>query len=434
MDKYFNYHMHSTYSNVSTTDSVTNIECLIKKSIELGQNSFCVTEHGNLLSKYETSFLCKKYKIKQIVGAEFYFVRDRLKEVDGSSIDKKTKLPTKIKDKTNAHIIMIAKNRNGYEQLNTISSWANIDGFYAKPRIDLALINKYVNENDVIITTACCAGFVAKYGTDIISEFQRFIDAGNFYIEFQAHNTDKQKEHNTIILEYAKSHNIPTTIACDTHIITEEDELYRNLLLRRKNQVYEDESGWFLDYPSVEELIYRTEMQGIIPTDLIMESLKNTNTIASQCEEYDITEYSLKIPIPLHYKNMSIEERTEIFKNIVYMELEKYMESDEYARDNKQLYLDTVEYELGEIIGCSTQDYFLLNYELIKRGKELGGVLTKTSRGSASCFLVNMLLGFTAMDRLQFNLPLLPERFLTKERILSAKTPPDELTSSIIEK
>ena len=245
MDKYFNYHMHSTYSNVSTTDSVTNIECLIKKSIELGQDSFCVTEHGNLLSKYETSFLCKKYKIKQIVGAEFYFVRDRLKEVDGSSIDKKTKLPTKIKDKTNAHIIMIAKNRNGYEQLNTISSWANIDGFYAKPRIDLALINKYVNENDVIITTACCAGFVAKYGTDIISEFQRFIDAGNFYIEFQAHNTDKQKEYNKIILEYAKSHNIPTTIACDTHIITEEDELYRNLLLRRKNQVYEDESGWY---------------------------------------------------------------------------------------------------------------------------------------------------------------------------------------------
>ena len=165
-----------------------------------------------------------------------------------------------------------------------------------------------------------------------------------------------------------------------------------------------------------------------------MESLENTNSIASQCEQYDITEYSLKIPVPLQYKNISLEERTEIFKNIVYMELEKYMESDEYAKNNKQLYLDTIAYELGEIIGCNTQDYFLLNYELIKRGKELGGVLTKTSRGSASCFLVNMLLAFTAMDRLQFNLPLLPERFLTKERILSAKTPPDELTSSIIEK
>lgn len=189
-----------------------------------------------------------------------------------------------------------------------------------------------------------------------------------------------------------------------------------------------------LDFPSYEELCYRAETQAIIPTNLIMESLENTNIIASQCEEYDITAYSLKIPVPLQYKNLSLEDRTKIFKDIVYMELEKYIESDEYAKNNRQLYLDTIEYELGEIIGCNTQDYFLLNYELIKRGKELGGVLTKTSRGSASCFLVNMLLGFTAMDRLQFNLPLLPERFLTKERILSAKTPPDELTSSIIEK
>jgi DNA polymerase III alpha subunit len=434
MDKYFNYHMHSTYSNASTTDSVTNIESLIKRAIELGQDSFCITEHGNMLSKYETSFLCKKYKIKQIVGAEFYFVKDRLKETESTAINKKTKLPTKIKDRTNSHIIMIAKNRNGYEQLNTISSWANIDGFYGKPRIDLDLINKYVNENDVIITTACCSGFVAKYGIEIIQEFKRFIDAGNFYLEFQTHNTKKQIEYNKIVLEYAKEHNIPTTIACDTHIITEEDELYRNLLLKRKNIVYESEENWYLDFPSYEELCYRAEMQAIIPTNLIMESLENTNIIASQCEEYDITAYSLKIPVPLQYKNLSLEDRTKIFKDIVYMELEKYIESDEYAKNNRQLYLDTIEYELGEIIGCNTQDYFLLNYELIKRGKELGGVLTKTSRGSASCFLVNMLLGFTAMDRLQFNLPLLPERFLTKERILSAKTPPDELTSSIIEK
>ena len=80
------------------------------------------------------------------------------------------------------------------------------------------------------------------------------------------------------------------------------------------------------------------------------------------------------------------------------------------------------------------QDYFLLNYEIIKRGKELGGKLTYTSRGSAPCYITNKFLGFTSIDRLQFNLPLIPQRFMTKERILLSHTSPDEFTSSIIEK
>ena len=75
-----------------------------------------------------------------------------------------------------------------------------------------------------------------------------------------------------------------------------------------------------------------------------------------------------------------------------------------------------------------------MNSFIVKRAKELGGVLTKTSRGSAGCYIVNMLLHFTSMDRLQFNLPLLPERFMTKETVLLSMSAPDELTSSIIEK
>lgn len=246
---YFNYHLHTTYSNVSTIDSTNSVESMIIRAKELGQTSFTVSEHGNMISKYESASLCKDkkkgYNMKHICSVEAYFVKDRLAEIETDKIDKKTKLPTRVKDNTNAHMILIAKNYNGYKQLNTILSYANINGFYSKARIDFDLINRYVNENDVIITTSCVSGFVAKYGTEIIPEFQRFIDAGNFYIEFQAHNTDKQKEYNKIILDYAIEHNIPTTVACDTHIINENDDIFRDLLLRRKGIRYEEESGWY---------------------------------------------------------------------------------------------------------------------------------------------------------------------------------------------
>lgn len=432
--EYFNYHMHSTYSNVSTMDSTNSVESLVIRAKELGQTAFTLSEHGNMISKYESANMCKKYKLKHICAVEAYFVKDRLAETETETIDKKTKLPTRVKDKTNAHMVLIAKTQKGHKQLNTILSYANIDGFYNRARIDLELINKYVDEKDVIITTACCGGFVAKYGIEIISEFQRFIDAGNFYIEFQAHNTEKQKTYNEIILKYAIENNIPTTVACDTHLINENDDIFRALLLKRKGIRYEEEDGWYLDYPSGEELAYRFEIQNVIPASLIMESFRNTLKIAEECETYDITEYSLKIPIAKPFRHLTNEQRKDKLMEILRAELEDYYSRDEFASNNKQLYEDALVYESGEIFGCETHDYFLSNYLIIKRAKELGGILTKTSRGSAGCYISNMLLHFTAMDKFQFNLPLLPERFMTKERLLLSHSAPDELTSSIIEK
>ena len=425
MNKYEILHCHTTYSNASTIDSTLSIQSLANRIKEIGGTALCITEHGNMLSKFDANITAKKNGLKFIQGCEFYFVKDRLAETEGKTIDKKTKLPAMIKDGTNSHMIMLAKNQNGVIAMNRLISYANIDGFYYKPRIDFDLINKFVNEEDVIITTACIGSFINKYEFDIINEFDRFIKAGNFFLEIQAHNTKEQKEFNKKLVALAKEKNIPLTFGTDSHAVTEDDELYRDLLLKRKNIVYDDEQGWYLDMPTLEEAKFRLFEQSILSEDEINECLNNTNKIVESISNYDISEYHLRDPVQKKYKEYDIEKRFEILKDIVYNEFNKYCEIDEYANTNRLKYIDEIEYELNEIHGCSMQDYFLLNYEIIKRGKELGGKLTYTSRGSAPCYITNKFLGFTSIDRLQFNLPLIPQRFMTKERILLSHTAPD---------
>ncbi len=147
MNKYEILHCHTTYSNASTIDSTLSVQSLANRIKEIGGTALCITEHGNMLSKFDANIIAKKNGLKFIQGCEFYFVKDRLAETEGKTIDKKTKLPAMIKDGTNSHMIMLAKNQNGVIAMNRLISYANIDGFYYKPRIDFDLINPLFVQN-----------------------------------------------------------------------------------------------------------------------------------------------------------------------------------------------------------------------------------------------------------------------------------------------
>ena len=137
MLNYQNYHKHSYYSNIRTSDSVVSYEQYAKKAVEYGQKIISSVEHGSQGRYIECYELAKQYDLKFLFGTEAYFVKDRTE-----------------KDKTNAHIVVLAKNENGRQCINEALSEANISGFYYQPRLDNELLFS-LPKDDVWITSAC---------------------------------------------------------------------------------------------------------------------------------------------------------------------------------------------------------------------------------------------------------------------------------------
>ena len=230
--RYNNYHKHDTYGNIRALDSITKPMEYIKRAKELDGDKaiFFSTNHGYQGNIYEYYTLCKENNIKLIGGVEAYYVHDRFE-----------------KDKSNYHLVIIAKNKDGFKQINKIMSEANLTGYYYKPRIDDKLLFS-LNPNDVVITSACIASRLRdKKGAEewIIKMKKYFGDS--FYLEVQNHNVDIQKEYNKRLLEYANKYKIKIIHANDSHYIYPEDSKYRDLFLKAKGIIYEEENSFILD-------------------------------------------------------------------------------------------------------------------------------------------------------------------------------------------
>ena len=185
-----NYHRHTCYSNIFTPDSAAKNEEYAKRAVELGHKIISSVEHGFQGYYFETFELAKKYNLKCVIGAEAYWVKDRQKEYSTNTTNKNGEEVFQ-KDKSNHHIIILAKNNNGREALNDILSEASITGYYYKPRVDLDLLLSLPPE-DVFITTACIAFSGYDDVDDIILKLHNHFK-NNFMLEIQYHNTDKQK-------------------------------------------------------------------------------------------------------------------------------------------------------------------------------------------------------------------------------------------------
>ena len=224
-----NYHRHSMYTNIRISDSTARNEDYAKRAQELGHGIISSVEHGfqgRYIEGYEYG---KQYGLKFLFGTEAYWVKDRLE-----------------KDRTNAHIVLLAKNENGRQAINDILAEANITGYYYQPRLDLSLILS-LPKDDVWVTTACIAFW--KYNDDqIVLDLHKHFGR-NFFLEVQYHNTESQKQLNKKILDLANRYNIQTIMGCDSHYITEDKAWERDEYIKSSGIVYEDEQGWYLDYP-----------------------------------------------------------------------------------------------------------------------------------------------------------------------------------------
>lgn len=427
-----NYHKHTTWSNLVQIDSATSVEDFMKVSDSYGCKCYFSGEHGypgEWLKMYD---ICKstqsestreKMGIKNPINfrysVEAYWVKDKDKIYTEQYQDKKGKTQTREKkDNANCHIVIVARTYNAMRKLNYISSCAHVDGFYWKPRIDLKLLYE-LDKDDVYVTSACVAGWKYEDAEDVwLDIWKHFGDS--FFLEYQTHYTEKQKEINKKIYNMSRKYGIQTIIGLDTHYISDEDSVKRDNLLKRKNIRYEEEFGWHMDFPNGVEVYNRMMNQGIIPPDEILYAMMNTHVFVSGCQDltYDT---GFKIPILDEYKNYDYEQRAEILKNILEERYQK--EDDEHRTEDRK---EGMLYEFGEIRDSGTVDYFLDNNALVSLAvNKYNGQLTTTSRGSASSYYSSKVLGFTTIDRFEAEVPIYPERFITKERILSSHQMPD---------
>lgn len=442
-EHFVNYHSHKSWTNASIiADCPLLYEDYINRAIELGQSVITSVEHGFqgnywLLNEeiLKKNIELRKRRLrgeenvprdlKFVFGTEAYWVKDRHE-----------------KDRSNCHMIILAKNENGRQAINYMLSIANEDGiFNRRPRIDFELIED-LPANDVFITTACI-GYWNKYEDieDITLRFyNKFKD--NFMLEVQCHNTYQQKELNKRIIDMHKKYGINIICGLDTHVIntnspySDNDIKRRDKILEYKNIHYSDEEGWYMDYPDVMTIVKRFKEQNVLNNEEIKLAIKNTSIIEGFDELklggleiiQDGNSFYLDAPIkmPTLYKDLTIDERNKIFKNIINEEWKKYAKAENIIKEDFPKYIQGIRYEVGEIIKCKMADYFLLHYKPMKDGVEkYGGKITKRGRGSGVSYFINTLLGFSKVDRFKTPIKLYPERFITADRILKAKAIPD---------
>ena len=407
-----NYHKHTSLSNVYTKDSpIVHKDYWDELKKRYGEQEciYTTVEHGWAGNYFKTYDDLEKYNkknntnIKFVFGTEAYWVTNRHEE-----------------DKSNCHIILLARNDNGRKAINKIISIANKDGYYYRPRIDLELINM-LPPKDIMITTACIAFWNKYKNIDDIVQYlaDRF---KYFYLEVQSHNTESQKELNKHIITMHNELNIPIIAGVDSHVITVNQMTDRDDLLESAHISYEDEDGWYMDYPSYEILFDRFKKQGILENEEIKEAIDNTNVIF----KFDKIELdrSLKVPIIKSLKNKTQEERNKIFEGIIKDEWKK--QKWDINQNKYDEYIKEIKHDIKEIEACNMADYFILSYYIMKYGQEkYGGILTPTGRGSAVSMYLNKLLRLTKVDKVNSPVLMYSERFLTKERVLDSHTPPD---------
>lgn len=391
-----------------TPDTHIRCEEYVKRAVELGHTTYFTTNHGTGGDIFEAKTICDKYGIRCLFGVEGYIVPNPLE-----------------KDSRNYHIIIIPTTNKARKKVNLITSRANEEGFYYKPRIfveDLLTLDK----NDVYITTACVAGLLRdddSYNQIFLPLAKHFKDS--ILLEVQTHNVDIQKQINKKCIDLSEKFNLKLIAANDSHYVYPEQYKDRLEYLKGKGINYGDEDSFILDYPDRDTMVERFRLQGILSEKQIQESIDNTKLFLS-CEDICLDK---EIKMPSIYPNLTPQEKIKELKKHINKKFSQICREENITGDKKKEYIKGIREEMKVIEDTSeinTADYFLFN----ERNTDLainkyGGILTRTGRGSCGSFYINRILGMTQLDRFTAPIKLYPERFMSTARLLENKAMPD---------
>ena len=435
--RYNNYHKHTMYSNLRTIDVIVKPEEYMQRAVELGHTTYFTGEHGFQGNLHEAQTLCEKYNLKPVYSVEAYYVDD---------ISNKT-------DRKCYHIILVGMTEKARYEINKIISTANTDGFYYKPRVGLKELLS-LTPTDTVVTTACIASKLSDfliyerdgsgkrhfvdYATPEMQEkcLEEFLYpvwnhfGKNFYLEVQSHKTEDQIVYNKMILALNKKFKIPLIHANDSHYIYEGDSYYRDLFLKAKDFVYEEESGFILDYPDYDTIIDRYQKQGVLSREQAEEAIKNTLVFDEAEPVYTDKEFKIpKVPNSFIQEELNSDKFTNENSNEVLDEIiNRAWSKKRLSVKSEKIpeYEEAIRYETEIVHKCNMADYFILDHMVVDRAiNKYGAVLTRSGRGSAVSFLINNLLGLTEVDRIKAPIKLYPTRFMSAERILSSRSLPD---------
>ncbi len=385
-------HVHSEYSLL---DGSSKISELIKRTKELGMSSIAITDHGSMYGAVQFYKKAKSEGIKPIIGCEVYVANTNMK-------DKSTS-----KDNYANHLILLAKNNIGYENLIKLVSYGYIDGFYYRPRIDIELLKEH--SEGLIALSACLAGPICRgimrgsyeKGVEVAKEYKEIFKE-DFYIELQNHGIREQLEVNPLLVKIGEELDIELVCSNDVHYVYDTDvESHEILLCIQTGKTIEDEDRMIYEGGQF-YLKSPDEMKKLFVN--YKRALSNTVEIANKCNvEFVFNEYKLPIfDTPKGYTAY------EYLKELTYKNLElKYKTITPEIKDR-------IEYELLTIKDMGFVDYFLIVWDFIKYAKDRG-IAVGPGRGSAAGSIVSYGLNITTIDPLKYG--LIFERFLNKERV-----------------
>lgn len=393
MLEYTHLHVHTQYSIL---DGAAKIPDLMTKVKENGMKSLAITDHGNMFGVLKFCNEAKEYGIKPIIGCEVYMAAK-------SRFDKQGK-----ENRHSFHLILLAKNLQGYKNLSRLSSLGYKEGFYYSPRIDKEILKKY--SEGLIASSACLGGELPKAilhkSEDQIEEvIQDFIEifGDDFYLEVMDHGWPEQKQVNDKIFQLAEKFDRKVIATNDVHFVNKADyDAHKILICLNTGKDLDDTGGLY--YTGNEYLKSPAEMAELFKDH--PEALSNTQDIVDKVEIYDITTKDIILPrFPLPE---GFETEDEYLRDLTYKGAERVFE--ELTESVKE----RLDYELKVIREMGFPGYFLIVQDFIAKARELG-VFVGPGRGSAAGSAVAFCTGITNIDPIKYN--LLFERFLNPERV-----------------
>jgi len=386
-------HVHSEYSLL---DGACRINQIMDRVKELGQTAIALTDHGVMYGCIDFYKAAKAAGIKPIIGCEVYVARRRMEDklygVDDESY----------------HLVLLCKDRTGYENLCKLVSEAFVKGFYKRPRVDLDLLKQY--HEGLIALSACLSGAVAKHlieedypaAKECALNLADIFGPDNFYLELQDHGIDRQQHVNQGIMRIARETGIPLVVTNDAHYLRREDAQMQDVLLCiQTGKTVDDPNRWRFD---TEEFYLKSEeeLRKLFPN--CEEAFENTVKIAERCNlDFVFNQYHLpSFPVPEGYTSESY------FREICTKGFQ------ERYQNPPESYFERLEYEIGVISRMGYVNYYLIVWDFIRYAKE-SGIPVGPGRGSGAASIVAYCMHITEVDPMKY--ALIFERFLNPERV-----------------